>query len=113
MKVYGTRITGDTETINLDFLQYFGGEFVKLHQLVPSSVDLYKYGGENRVLTRYNDHYITAPFMDMVGYGAPSLTVEPGKEHAFLFLANGTASAPITNNMEIRMEYRPRWSTPL
>lgn len=113
MKVYGTRITGDTETINLDFLQYFGGEFVKLHQLVPSSVDLYKYGGENRVLTRYNDHYITAPFMDMVGYGASSLTVEPGKEHAFLFLANGTASAPITNNMEIRMEYRPRWSSPL
>lgn len=113
LKIYGTRITGDTETINLDFLQFFGGEFVKLHQLVPSAYDLYKYGGANGVLTRYDDHYITAPFMDMVGYGAPSLTVEPGKEHAFMFLANGTASAPITNNMEIRMEYRPRWSSPL
>jgi hypothetical protein len=113
LKLYGTRITGDTETINLDFLQYFGGEFVKLHQLVPSSHDMYKYGGHNAALTRYDDHIDGKPFMDMVGYGAASLTVEPGKEHAFMFLANGTASAPITNNMEIRMEYRPRWSSPL
>ena len=113
MKIYGTRITGDTETIKLDFLQCFGGEFVKLYQLNPSTNDLYKWGGENKVLTRYANHFTTLATMDMVGYGAESFTVEPGKEHAFMFLIGGTASAPIDNNAWIGMYYRPRWSSPL
>lgn len=113
LKLYGERLTGDTETINLDFFQLLGGEFVKFKMLTPSIGDIYKFGGENKIISRWETGLSTAARMDVVGYGASSLTVEPGKEHAFLFLANGTASAPITNNMEIRMEYRPRWSSPL
>jgi len=112
IRLMGERTTGDTETINIDFIQLFGCEFAKLQLLSPSEA-VVKYGGANGALSRWVGKSASAPVIDVVGYGAPSLTVEPGKEHAFLFLANGTARAPITNNMEIRMEYRPRWSSPL
>ncbi len=112
LDLWGTRTTTNTETINIDFWQYFGTEFVRLKTILAGD-GLYKYGGANKIVSHLGKAK-TAYAMDTVGYGADTFTVVPNKSNLYFFLiqlSNGTA--PITDGLGIYMTYRPRWSSPL
>lgn len=108
--ISGKRTTAATETIQLDFVQIIGREFAKLEYLTPlAQNEDTLFGGDLK--SRYRRGTVKA--MDIVVYGAESLTVIPGMVNAFFFLAQtATANtAEINRKLSIRASYHPRRST--
>lgn len=108
--ISGKRTTAATETIQLDFVQIIGREFAKLEYLTPlAQNEDTLFGGALKSRYRFG----TVKAMDIVVYGAESLTVIPGMVNAFFFLAQTSTAntAEINRKLSIRASYRPRRST--
>lgn len=105
----GQRLTSNTETIELDFLQFFGREFIKLESVtgVIETSSIIYFGGSNNDRHRL---YSGQTMMDLIPYGADSLTLTPGQANGFFFLMQSN-NASINYWATVGAEYRPRRST--
>lgn len=111
LAITGQRTTAVTETVELDFLQFFGREFVKLKMLVSIGPNQrLDYGGRDQYLSSVD---ATGYHMDVIAYGADTLTLRPGQDNAFWFLVQSTDpnTAAKDHKSNINMVYHPRRST--
>jgi hypothetical protein len=109
--VTGQRTTAVTETIQLDFLQFFGRQYAKLWAM--NSLGQYGqiyYGGP---LYEADSYWGVERGVDVIVYGARSMVLLPGTDNGFLFLAQSdvAASAPTDWCLYVNGEYYPRRST--
>lgn len=112
--ITGQRTTAVSETIGLDFVQFFGGDYAELRGLVDLTADGYlSYGGADRGLIHIQGG--GAPTRDWIAYGADALRVYPGRDNMLLILSQTSTpgTAEIDHATTIEAFYRPRWSTPL
>lgn len=113
--ITGQRTTGSTETIGLDFIQFFGGNFAQLDGLVPVAQNgIITYDGILKTITRYAGGGGNTT-SDWIVYGSSGLMIQPGKSNIFMIaMQTSTAGiAPINTPTPIEAYYRPRWSLPL
>lgn len=111
--ISGARTTASTETISLDFIQLFGGDFAQLVGLATSDVDHnIGFGGRNKVIARSAGGI---PYLDWIAYGANALVLRPGNDNMLLIVSQTSTpgTAEINHLNKIDANYYPRWSSPL
>lgn len=112
--ISGMRTTGVSETIGLDFIQLFGGDYAELQGLATSDTGHYvNFGGKNKAIVRFGTGAVL--YLDWITYGGNTLMLRPGKDNMFQIVSQtstaGTAEIDHLNSMSA--SYYPRWSSPL
>jgi len=113
--ISGQRTTASSETIGLDFIQFFGGDYAEFTGIVNAGDHDYLYiVGRYEKIYRLNS-FGNFPVMDWTANGKTALMLRPGDYNMLLILAQtstpGTAEIGHWNKLE--GSYSPRWSLPL
>jgi hypothetical protein len=114
--ITGQRTTGSSETIGLDFIQFFGGSYAELNGLVSAdSSHSIVFGGYTTKVDIYRAASGGVPLPDWYVHGTNSLMLQPGKTNMLLVLSQTSSpgTAEINHLNSIEASYRPRWSSPL
>lgn len=112
--ISGTRTTGSSETIGLDYIQLFGGDYAELQGLATSDAGHYvNFGGRNKVISRMGA--ASMPYLDWIAYGSSTLMLRPGKDNMLQVVSQTSTAgtAEIDHLNSISATYYPRWSSPL